>query len=274
MQQFLQLQNEPDGELDVDDSGNARKSPLWGFRHYLGRLAHHVRAAQELIEDAQYLGSSLLSQFSVKQVDPLPSVDAPVADNLTTLEGILQRMVNRKQNPERFQALFEAMQILNHRFKILERIVKWYEDRYALQVHCEIHILEHFHRNGLQCFHDDRYIGCSKPTCFCCQLYIQYHPARCVEPESHQKIYPKWGVPMLEEGAADPGYVQQRDILIKMGAEIRKQAEDQISSMAGPRPWHPDSLTGITSSIMNMHVTESRLPVCEVAAAGTDDSTE
>ena len=225
-----------------------RQSPFWGVRHYIGRLAHHIRAPKELVEDANSLGY-LLDQFSVEQVGTIQAVSAPEPDDQTTLQGILGRMVVQKHDEQRFQELTAATNTLDHKFQIMKRINTWYNEKsFKPRVHCEVRILEHFYEKKLKYIRNDRYIACSKPACFCCQLYIRYHPADCVEPESHQKIYHKWGPPRLDKGSDDPGYTRQRDILNSMVREIRKQAIEQIVQMAGPHPWHADSLTGITSS--------------------------
>ncbi|KAK8070043.1 hypothetical protein PG994_006659 [Apiospora phragmitis] len=63
------------------------------LRHRLGRLANHVRAVQQVVNDAHNF-SFLFSEdgFHVICLLPIPSTPAPQADALLTLPGILMRM--------------------------------------------------------------------------------------------------------------------------------------------------------------------------------------
>ncbi|KAI0851618.1 hypothetical protein F5Y00DRAFT_259621 [Daldinia vernicosa] len=222
--------------------------PFAEVRHRLGRLAHHVRAPKEVIEDSLELGH-LFNEYKICLVNPPPSNPRPQADSLTELHSILKRML--PANDPKLEEYIEALVSLDHKFQITNRIRGEYNKKhFQPRVHAEVQILEHFCTNQLRYVDDDRYIGCSKPACYCCHLYFRHHESRPVEPESHQKIYLNWGVPVLPEGSKSPGYNTQRDLMNKMLETIRKDALAQIIRKAGPLTWHPDSLTGITISTM------------------------
>ncbi|OTB13680.1 hypothetical protein K445DRAFT_34222, partial [Daldinia sp. EC12] len=236
---------------NITHSGNGntsrRKSAkvFGGVRHLLGRLAHHVRAPKEVIEDSLEL-DYLFDPHQVCLVMPPPSNPRPQADSHTKLDGILKRML--PANDPQLKEYTEALASLDRMFQLTQRVRNEYENDSQPRIHAEIQILEHFCANKLRYVGNDPYIGCSKPACYCCHLYFQHHRSRPVQPESHQKIYLNWGVPELADGSKDPGYITQRDLMNKMLETIRKDALAQIIQKAGPLKWHPDSLTGITVS--------------------------
>ncbi|KAI1798779.1 hypothetical protein F4811DRAFT_162683 [Daldinia bambusicola] len=229
-----------------DASLDKYASPFGAVHHWLGRLAHHVRAPKEVIEDSVEL-DHLFDSHQVCLVKSPPSSPRPQADSLTGLDGILKRML--PANDLQLKEYTEALGSLDRKFQIAKRVRDEYENKnFQPRIHAEIQILEHFYTNQLRYVGNDSYIGCSKPACYCCHLYFRHHQARPVEPESHQKIYLNWGVPELTNGSKDPGYIAQRDLMNKMLETIRKDALAQIIQKAGPLKWHPDSLTGITIS--------------------------
>ncbi|KAH8812323.1 hypothetical protein F5884DRAFT_855622 [Xylogone sp. PMI_703] len=220
--------------------------------HCIGRLAHHIRAPMELENDICIL-ESLLSSYKVCPVPTPQCVQKPEPDALTTLDSILRRMLSSGDNKlEEYQ---EALNKQDRKYHIMNRIMAEYGDeKFVPKIHAEIQVLDYFYDQGLSYVNNDKYIGCSKPACFCCYLYIRYHPARNVLPESHQKIWPNWGPARLEGRVNDPKFVQQRNILHKMIGDIRQDALDQIRRNNNSQKWHPDSQTGITSSLdVNPH---------------------
>lgn len=227
---------------------NERVLAFEQVHHLLGRLAHHVRAPIEAIKDSSSL-PRLFDVYDVRLIRPVDSNPRPQADSLTNLPSILKRML--PANDPKLKEYEEGIRSLDQKFHITERIHRQYEDKnFQPQIHAEIQVLEHFHNNNINFVDDDRYIGCSKPACYCCHLYFQHHQARPVVPESHQNIYPNWGVPALPSGAEDPGYKEQRNLMNKMLQTIKQDALSQIRRKAGPLRWHADSRTGITMSSM------------------------
>ncbi|KAI1485379.1 hypothetical protein F5X96DRAFT_347402 [Biscogniauxia mediterranea] len=218
------------------------------FRHYLGRLAHHVRAPKQVLEDASEL-DRLFDEYHVYPVAPKPSNPRPLIDRKTTLSSMLVRML--PTGDPRLPGYQESLDALDKKFGILNQV----HDRYTNKnfkpiVHAEILVLEHFYQGQRTFVDNDKYVGCSKPACYCCHLYFRHHPSRPVEPESHQNVYPNWGVPALDGGTEDPRWIPQRDLLIKILEPIRRDALDQISRQANPCKWHADSMTGITMSTL------------------------
>ncbi|KAI0832265.1 hypothetical protein F5Y06DRAFT_188705 [Hypoxylon sp. FL0890] len=217
-------------------------------RHYLGRLAAHVRRPKEVIEDSIALGH-LFDEYEIRLVELRPSSKRPEADSLTELHSILGRMLPAGE--PKLDEYKEALTSLDQKFNIAIRVRHTYTDKnFQPRIHAEIQILDHFYANRLSFAGNDSYIGCSKPACYCCHLYFQHHPSSPVVPESHQNIYLNWGLPDLPRGTEDPGYIPQRDLLNKMVNRIRQDALEQIRQKAGPLKWHADSLTEFTERAM------------------------
>ncbi|KAI1422779.1 hypothetical protein F5Y12DRAFT_799284 [Xylaria sp. FL1777] len=213
--------------------------------HRLGRLAHHIRAPCQIIEDvSNHAGlRNVLDEFEVHPIRPQLVIDRPQAEPDIHIHSIMTRMLPCKGFNEGYK---EAADIMNRRFDIVTRFKKEYDNKnFAPLMHAEIQVLEHFFEKR-QFFDDDRYIGCSKPACYCCHLYMQHHPARCVVPQTSYNVYLNWGLKALPQGSRDAEYKHQRDILNEMAKSIRKDALDQILRKTSATPWHPDSQTGFT----------------------------
>ncbi|KAI1115432.1 hypothetical protein F5Y14DRAFT_129187 [Nemania sp. NC0429] len=215
--------------------------------HRLGRLAHHIRAPQQLIEDAsRHTGlRNALDEFKVVSVRPRqPAAERPPAEPDIHIHSIVNRMLPRGLD-DRHR---EAADAMNRRFDIVARFRQEYDNgNFRPLVHAEIQVLEHFWAGKRRFFDDgDRYIGCSKPACYCCHLYMRHHPARCVVPQTSRNVYINWGLEALPQGTRDADYKHQRDILNEMVKTIRGDALDQILRKTAAAPWHPDSQTGFT----------------------------
>lgn len=220
-----------------------RRSSFALVRHYIGRLAHHIRASNELIEDSRDLGH-LLQTYDVCGVGSLSGVRAPMRDSHKNLRGILNRMC--KGGKEEKENIENGLFYLNKVVNVFEDFMSLYEQAQP-QVHAEIQCLEHFYRGRLRFADGDRFIACSKPACLCCELYFKHHPARMVVPASHRKVWTRWSPPLVENfGKNDVATWQQKQILNKITQELRDLVITQVLERSQSICWHPDSRTGIT----------------------------
>ncbi|GKZ26025.1 hypothetical protein AbraIFM66951_003203 [Aspergillus brasiliensis] len=223
-----------------------RRSPFALVIHYLGRLADHIRAPSQLVEDACHL-SQILDSHQVMAIPCVSSVPRPVPDNLTTLDGVLNRML-KKDDPERLQIknLLLSMNVRSQS-RIFQDFMEQY-DKCTAQVHAEVQALNHFFRLNLSFVGNDRYIACSKPACLCCELYFRHHPARMVVPESHRKVWVNWSPQLVKDSTkGDPEYDLQLKVLNEMTNELRRAVIAQIFDQSSSSPWHPDSQTAISN---------------------------
>ncbi|KAL8381526.1 hypothetical protein RB595_005681 [Gaeumannomyces hyphopodioides] len=241
--------------LDIKDRGRQSRyssgtvadkfdnNPFAAAHHFIGRLAHHVRAPKRLVESAQCFEQVLDSSYIVSQVPVPEPVSPPIPDDKTNLLSILNRMGVKDE------ATIEALMDLERMLAIEDRLLEEYrKPNFKPIVHCEIQLHEHFNASGRQKKFalDLPVIGCSKPACYCCKLYLKYHPARCIEPESHENVWLNWSPPALPLGHLDAGFTGQRAVLQKIIEEVRRAAVEQIQQRRGPGTSHPDSTTGIT----------------------------
>ncbi|KAF1847301.1 uncharacterized protein K460DRAFT_425966 [Cucurbitaria berberidis CBS 394.84] len=228
-------------------------------RHYIGRLGHHFRAAEVLHHGASSL-HDVLHDFEVRSVPTTLKSAIPPADGMTTLENMIVRMLPAKSiELHKYQ---RALTEMDFKYQLSRRFKENYESpNLKPRVHAEIKILEHFYARNLLFADNDPFVACSKPACYCCQLYFRHHPAQYVEPNSHQKIYLNWRPPTPDTKNDRIDENHQRDILNLMVRDIRKEALRQIHEKAAPTAWHPDSLTGITESA----VLEQKLRASEEA---------
>ncbi|KAK8003272.1 pyruvate carboxylase [Apiospora arundinis] len=243
------------------------------LRHVIGRLASHIRAPRQVLWDALRHRNIFDEGVStVRRVSAVKGVPRPEPDGLTTPAGILKRMV-KPDNPK-MKDYQSAMEIMDNHMHIGEKIIQSYESPdFRPSVHCEVQVLEHFYENNLRYSHNDRFIACSKPACYCCHLYFKAHPADPEEPRSHQKIWPSWSPPLVQDGHLDKKkYRHQLNILNTMIESIRKEALNQIEQRVTSKDHHLDSTTGITpSDSADVHSLEERLTSMNLGNPGTDD---
>lgn len=222
-----------------------RRSSFELVRHYMGRLAHHVRAPKALVEDACQLGY-LLQAYEVSAISPPHTVRPPVCDSHTNLRGIVNRMFP-PDDAER-TVIEDGLIYINKTSGIFNTFISLYQSP-GLQVHAEVQLLEHFYKKRLSFVDDDRFIACSKPACLCCELYFKHHPARMVVPSSHCKIWTSWSPPYVQKFTKDdPDAMLQRKLLSQVTQDLREQIIRQVLERSRSSRWHPDSRTGITET--------------------------
>lgn len=223
-------------------------------RHIVGRLAAHVRSVKQLLDDGPHV-DDLLEAYEVSAVPMPPSVPLPPADAQTDLRGVMGRVF--QLDDPRFEGSLGYLSHIDQQAHLEERLADFHSpDRKAPTVHAEVQMLHHFYDNKLAFAGADRYIATSKPACLCCKLYFRHHPAFCVEPDSHQRVWPSWGAILLPLGRAEPGWSDQRNVLTSVSQDIRKEVILVIEQRQAISFAHPDSLTGITY-MMDVELSES-----------------
>ena len=222
----------------------SKRSSFFLVRHYIGRLAHHIRASKQPIEDTKDL-SRFLDNYEVHPIDALSAVPPLIRDSHVNLQGILNRMF--KKGDEEMPQVEDGLLHLNKVGGVFEKFLHQYE-RSSPEVHAEVQVLEHFHRMRKSFAGDDRFVACSKPACLCCEMYFKYHPARAVLSCSHRKIWTNWSPPHLNHfDGKKPTSRQQTDILNQMTKNLREQVIAHVLQCLPANRWHPDSITNITN---------------------------
>jgi hypothetical protein len=241
------LQNHIGEGPEALTESESRKQAFVLTRHYLGRLGSHLRAAKVLVAAGSRMPGLLDSCAVRPRQSPKPPSLPPPTDHLTTLTGILGRMLPKgSRDIAQYQ---EALAVMNTKFKLQDRLIDVYQDKsFRPRVHAELNLLDYFYSENLAFVDDDKFIGCSKPACYCCYHYICQHPGGFVRPPSHGVRYLNWRPPDLPDTAGEQEQNHQRDVLNKVIAQIRQDTLRHIERRGGRSQWRPDSTTGITYS--------------------------
>ncbi|KEF61551.1 uncharacterized protein A1O9_03118 [Exophiala aquamarina CBS 119918] len=229
------------------------ESPFRAAKHYIGRIAAHVKNVKVLLAAAQRLPQLVLKPEIIPIKNP-PSIvlPAPRGSSLK-LDSIANRMVPSSQS-QLLSELRSSLQTLDRLFSIENTFRRAYlEKNPRARVHAELIVLEYFYERSatLEHWDNDRFIGCSKPACYCCSLYFQEHPADVEPPSTHQRIYLNWLPPTNLPGVEDPSSrlaTLEKKMLNAMVQRIRIRTIEQIRSQTGRRQKQYDSTTGETYS--------------------------
>ncbi|EXJ66190.1 uncharacterized protein A1O5_10806 [Cladophialophora psammophila CBS 110553] len=226
---------------------------VWSdMRHYIGRLGMWTKAIRILI-----LGTKTFPQrienSHVEVIGPHGSADLPNKLHITDLHGVVSRVVPADQ----FALLAELKQALADANAVVQ-IWERFRDDYSNirpRPHAELLVLEHFYSNELEFVANDKYIGCSKPSCYCCHMYMQCHPGGFPPRPCHGNLWINWAPPIplplaarkTKRTTARPQEHHTFKLLQKMLVCIRRDLQEQILSRKPKRSKLPDSTTGMSS---------------------------
>ena len=231
----------------VEDSNAGR---LTKIRHYIGRLSCHLKSAKVLVAAATRFPTWFSDEISFEFCpSPARATEPPPTDEHTTLNDIANRMFSK--NSEHLGPIKEALGFMDMKFRISERMMETYNNpNFLPRVHAELILLEHFYTNKYRFVDGDKYIGCSKPACYCCYHYICEHPGGFVRPACHNKNYLNWRPPDIPDD--DPIALEhRRNIINKMVEKIRRDVIAQILEKRGYHNAHHDTTTGIDTSVVD-----------------------
>ena len=226
---------------------NTANPGVWSLiRHYIGRLGSWFKASGILVRFCQR-SPHILHDFCVELVSAPKPILAPKAEEGTELRAVLERMLPKYDSTQLEQVLQRSQAPGS------AKIANMFSDKFAApkfqpRIHVELVLLEHFHSRNLEFLRQDRYIGCSKASCYCCGLYMKHHPGRYESRPCHGNVWVKWSAPVssLEN---DDSTQLTRAILKSMTKDMQKDLEYYV--LSGPR-WRrkmPDSTTAISTTI-------------------------
>jgi len=265
---------------DTEDSNAGRCRAI---RHYIGRLAWHMKAAKTLVAMAERF-PMLFVDFRIEYCrSPKREETPPAMDARTTLNGIATRMLPSNSDPNYVKSIKDSLNFMNTKFRIEKRVQDKYKDtRFMPRVHAELILLEHLYMKNCEFDSGDKYIGCSKPACYCCYYYIDAHPGGFVRPGSHNKTYLNWRPPYIpEDDPTGSAKKRQEDILNNMLKKIRLDVLTQIEERSPRRDAHRDSTTGISRSdiaepsnlMSGLELDDDDTSPCESRPLSSHDST-
>ena len=179
---------------------------------------------------------------------PLSNIQRlPLSDDKTNLRSILTRMLPAGSG-DRVQELYE--QIVGFRGLDFEhKFRELYSNQDTrLMAHAETFLLEHFYFQRLPYVWRDKYIGCSKPSCYCCHLYQRFHPDNPVLRPAHGTAWHRWAAPIIIDKDMDrEKWRHHLAIVNKMNEHIRRDVLAEIRNRMPRRERVCDSTSKVTS---------------------------
>jgi hypothetical protein len=214
------------------------------IRHHIGRLNHTMKATKVVVSAVLKL-PHLVDGFQIVRHKASPTSRPPLKERNPSLADIAGRMLI---DPAETETIRQALEDLDLNFGLSAELQEQCSSpTWKPRVHAELIILDIFWTQNLEFVGQDRYIGCSKPACYCCYNYIVAHPGKFVPPACHNNNYLNWRPPDVLD-ANDYELLQAREkILNSMIESIRFDALTQIMARRGPNKWRPDSMTEISS---------------------------
>lgn len=128
------------------------------------------------------------------------------------------------------------------------------DDRLKGRVHVEVFMFEHFYFNNMRPWGREKYIGCSKPACYCCSLYFRFHPGNFVLRPPHNNVYVRWIPPLMTRLGETTERKHNLDIINQMNAYIQRDVREEIEERMPRRQKAADSTSGIDTMLISSTV--------------------
>ena len=250
--------------------GESRRLKAEELLHLLYKLGKHIHITKKLIEAAVSVSHDFVAGITIQTLPSSTEKNLPFTPEQATIESTIHRMFSRSEDQDNF---FARLQYIWKPSQLTELLREQHTTK--TRVHAELLLIDHFDKYNFSFLDDnDKYIGCSKSACYLCHAYIERHPGRYTIPPSHQKLYVGWRVPDVrsQDPASAARYKTQEDILLNLIDFVRKEISTDIESRTSPRPYHPDSTVGMSSTaktLASMPNLLSRAPsLCDVHIEG------
>ncbi len=222
-------------------------SSIWPVvRHYIGRLGSWWKACK-ILTTAGRTRPYLLGSSKLRLIPSFPGRTTSQTPLRTDIRDSLGRILPACDSSQ----VQQVLQSLQNRWgpDITEAFAERYRHRRSHPcVHAELSVLEHFHINELAFVGDDRYIGCSKPSCYCCNIYMKFHPGRCLSRPSHGNTWVKWCTPLQISIGTGSATNHTRAIMHRMVEQMQRDILSHVLSDSAPRKPILESTTGLSTS--------------------------
>ncbi|EXJ56388.1 hypothetical protein A1O7_06731 [Cladophialophora yegresii CBS 114405] len=257
LKSFLNLSRDPDRLIDLSLKLKrsrllkrlhhliqaSEEKALWvEVRHLLGRLCSWVRAATRLVLTCQRFRDRIRNA-RVEPVDLTSigtfSFQLPWHEPVDILRELMPEF-----HGSRLRDALHARQNDKMVGQILRCLSTMERGRFHTDLHVEVILLRHFHLRRLDFIADDRYIGCSKPSCYCCDLYLRSHPVGVQPRRSHGNVWIKWATPLFSGVPTADEVLVLQDIVNTVKSDLRFQIISSPTLTRRP----PDSTTGLEST--------------------------
>lgn len=224
----------------VDDSVNIDNFSRWGeIQRLISRLTTWHVAMRHVVSFAAKFPELLMDHTceSIRLPEP---ITLPKSDSKSNLRSALGRMLPK---PEGEQITRTYDDLLNFKGYDLENdfAERIGSQKMLLKVHAEVYLMEHFYLNHFEFVYDYKYIGCSKPSCYCCHHYMRNHPGHFVVRKSHGTLWMPWSPPLLSRIEEDPIRKHNLSVMNRVVQHIREDVFDSIETQVTRRRRLADS---------------------------------
>ncbi|KLJ10706.1 hypothetical protein EMPG_13929 [Blastomyces silverae] len=229
-------------------NGQPSQSKFQRLQELLKKLGKHVTCSRRLVNAANNLPDEFAFGFEVKPISPSPLVPICLPPKKACAEIIVGRMISDKLEQETIKE-----QLKGRRRQSLDEITQEINALRSAktQTHAELLLINYIERHEEIRETNDKYIGCSKPACYLCHLYIRHHPGKYSLPDTSNKLYVKWRIPDIDSGDKDVKTEltgQAEEILVKIIDDIRRDFKNDLKR-SKPRNMHADSSADMTTTV-------------------------
>lgn len=225
----------------------ARSRPTtWGhLRHNIGRLGCWYKAASFLTSNAANFANAL-ENFSIDVVRQ--NVDRPRTPvRIMKLTDLFPENCSEgfDMSLSRMKTVFgtDAMKNAN------EHLCGHFQNNWRLKYHAEAKMADFFYCENRKFWRGDRYIGCSKGSCYCCDLYFWLHPGNFVRRPCHGNAWVQWQRPALL-ASPQAGHEMTKRMLQTVEGDVKRAILEGFSGHA----FTCDSTTNISSLVKSLGI--------------------
>lgn len=229
------------------------RSPWVSIWHFVGRLGCWFAKCENLVLTARQF-PRLFENARCKFLALPKDRNLPVCKSEVDLASALKRMLpaNQRNNVSKLYEQMANMRLFNIADAFSENFT---DNNLKGRVHAEVFLLEHFYFSKLRPWGREKYIGCSKRSCYCCSLYFRFHPGNFVLRPAHNTVHVGWIPPLMAQLNEPTERKHNLDIMNQMNAYMRRDIMEEIEERMPRREKAPDSTSGIDTRLLSSTVT-------------------
>jgi hypothetical protein len=214
----------------------ARQGGPYGSRfenihHLIGRLHHTMKAIVFLIEARDRL-PLFRRRFRIQRKHSPPAIALPLQVHEMNFARITGKLIEDLVDPVQRHVCQAGLKKLDKNFGLSDEfLTKGTSRMWKLKVHAELILLNKIRNMDFKFAYNDRYIGCSKPACYCCRMYMEAQHDKCVLYGHHGVAHLAWQAPPrlneagLHLGAAGDGSCLE-NMIYQIGHDILEYFSD------------------------------------------------
>jgi hypothetical protein len=208
-----------------------RDAPWVVVSHSMGRLLAYYYAVSILIS-ARRNWPQLFDDFEVHWVPSTAQRELSIRRHKLDAAMILGKMSSDEETISEYRGFAQALERSSIALNAEITRTVCHND-FLPFVHAEVNLLDFILRlqktsraqgNEMPTFFlNDRYIGCSKPTCRLCELYFAHHPSGVAVRQGHRNLYGEWRAPDVFAADGEAAVRERNQILERMIPIIRDE---------------------------------------------------